>query len=263
MKVYDSSVWVIKHHYFERSVSKLFEPLFNKDLTKTDAQWLSFLVDQGMIPISKHTKKDWMSWRRRLKLEELTDFLLKLKRVFCGPDIDLFLFPLNSEHQKIMEDLGGKNGCSFSAYMLLFWIENLPLMEQKALLLHEYHHIARLYHQKVNERTISLLESMVMEGLAEWEVGNRLGKDYLAPWTTVYSEDEIKDWWFRLYQHRIHLTGRVSHYPFLYGNIDGIPPMMGYQIGYHLVNKYLKQSLNVDSEMILNIPAHHFLTMDS
>lgn len=259
MNIYDSSLWVIRHYYYQMSIADSFERLFKQDRGKTQDDWLAFLIDQGMLPISTMTKTGWIKWRRRLNMTEHTSFIKKLKDDFSGPDIDLYIFPLNRSHKKIMNDLDGKNGCSFQTYVLLFWKDDLTLIKQKALLLHEYHHIARLHHQGVNERTISLLESMIMEGLAEWEVQKRLGDDYLAPWTTLYGEEEILQWWNRLYKGNLQMTGRTFHYPFLYGEMKGIPPLMGYQIGYFLVSQFMKKNPDHDSLKILKTPAHQFI----
>jgi len=262
MNVFDTSSWVIRHHYYKKAIGESFAQLFNQDRTKSQDEWLSFLVDQGMIPISEGTKNNWLRWRRQLKIMEHTRFIKKLQDVFSGPDIDLYLFPLNRDHKKIMNDLDGKNGCSFKTYVLLFWKDDLPLIKQKALLLHEYHHIARLYHQGENERTIPLLESMIMEGVAEWEVEKRLGKDHLAPWTSMYSEEEMIKWWNRLYKGRLQLRGRTFHHPYLFGDLDGIPPMMGYQIGYYLVSQFMNKHSDQDSLSVLKTPAHQFLRED-
>lgn len=261
MNVYDSSSWVIRHYYYQMSIEDSFKRLFKQDLKKNKDEWFAFLIDQGMIPISEVKRKDWLKWRRKLNVIEHTRFIKNLKDAFSGPDIDLYLFPLNRSHTKIMNDLGGKNGCSFQTYILLFWVDDLALIKQKALLLHEYHHIARLHHQKVNEETITLLESMIMEGLAEWEVQKRMGKDHLAPWTSLYKEEEIKEWWNRLYKRNLQLTGRTFHYPYLYGDIDGIPPLMGYQVGYYLVKQYMNMNKNsyVDSLAALKTPAYQFI----
>ncbi|PYZ93520.1 hypothetical protein CR194_10145 [Salipaludibacillus keqinensis] len=259
MKIFDSSSWVIRHFYQHVPVDKAFASLFNHDKAKSVRDWFYFLEDQGMLPLSRKTKRDWIKWRKSLNKEELTTFLLALKKDFSGPDADVFLFPLNQAHQRIMKELGGKNGCSFPSHILLFWKDTLPVVEQKAVLLHEYHHVARLYYQEVNEGTISLLESMIMEGLAEWEVQTRLGSACLAPWTSLYNENELLTWWEKVFRNNIHLKGRAYHYPFLYGGEKGLPPLIGYQLGYYLVQSYMKDKGGQSSLTMLKTSAEHFL----
>ncbi|WP_416151260.1 DUF2268 domain-containing protein [Salipaludibacillus sp. HK11] len=259
MNIYDSSSWVIRYFHYKIPIIEAFSTLFREDRTKSKDEWLYFLIDQGMVPITSEMKREWIKWRQQLDIAELTGFIKTIKHEFSGPNANLYLFPLNRSHKKIMEDLDGKNGCTFPNYVLLFWKEQLVLSKQKALLLHEYHHVARLHHRKETERTISLLESMVMEGLAEWEVKNRLGEDHTAPWTTLYSKQELMKWWHRLFKENINLSGRTLHYPFLFGGIGGSPPWIGYQLGYYIINEFMKYNQKLDSISLLKMPANQFL----
>ena len=58
------------------------------------------------------------------------------------------------------------------------------------MLIHEYHHVCRLHHLKKDQKEYTLLDTMIMEGLAERTVGKYLGTKYLANWTKLYQEDK-------------------------------------------------------------------------
>ncbi len=60
-----------------------------------------------------------------------------------------------------------------------------PLEDEKeleALIIHEYHHVCRMNKITKPIQEYTLLDSMVMEGLAEYTVENYCGKNYNAKW---------------------------------------------------------------------------------
>jgi uncharacterized protein YjaZ len=260
VKLYDTSSWVLRYHLDKIPLSKAFQPLLDKDKTKIKEEWFNFLMSQGMMPVSLKTKRDWMVWRKNINLTNLKKHMLDLKKEFMGPEIDIFIFPLNQRHTNIMEELDGKNGCTFPDYIIAFWKDSLPEKDQKALLLHEYHHACRIKYQRIKESSITLLESMIMEGLAEWEVQTRLGTEYSAPWTKRYPSKKVETWWKDIYSKNINLRGRQNHADLLYGSRKGIPPLMGYQIGYEIISNYLKYEQSSDSRVLLEMKDHQFLT---
>jgi uncharacterized protein YjaZ len=260
VRLFDTSSWVLRHHLDKIPLSKAFQQLFDKDKTKIKEEWFGFLMSQGMMPVSAGTKRDWLEWRKNINLIDLKEHMLDLRKEFSGPAIDIFLFPLNQRHTNIMEELDGKNGCTFPNYIIAFWKDSLPGNDQKALLLHEYHHACRIKYQRINETSITLLESMIMEGLAEWEVQTRLGKEYSAPWTKRYSREKVETWWKEIYSKNIGLRGRQNHADLLYGSRKGIPPLMGYQLGYEIVSNYFKGDQTSDSRGLLEMKDFQFLT---
>lgn len=85
-----------------------------------------------------------------------------------------------------------KNGYSFEDKMFLFLPANISDEELEALFVHEYHHICRL--KKTGKRVLehTLLDSIIMEGLAEHAVLDYCGKQYLLRWNSLYSTEALE-----------------------------------------------------------------------
>lgn len=247
MPIIDTTAW-LKYIYnekgFHRKENKIppFNRLMNHYPSWEKMKWLQLLVENGMPPASIKGKTMWEKWAKRdFAHNVLTTLFMELKESFVGPDVDVFPFPMNEDHHDLMEIMNKKNGLSFKSLILLFFHESLKKEEIEALLIHEYHHAARLYHRRKNEMTVSLLESIVMEGLAEFEVERRLGKEFVSPWMGLYKEEELLQWWHRSIKNKRSLKGRSRQLPYIYGGKYGIPQWLGYSLGYSLVHSYIKK----------------------
>ncbi|UCZ51962.1 DUF2268 domain-containing protein [Bacillus shivajii] len=243
MPVIHTTEWMLQliqesdHRRGDESIPR-FSKLFEQIPEWTDDQWIAFLYQNGLKPIHLMTRKKLAQWHQTMKLNKLERHWQKLKEEFSGPDAKIFIFPVNDDHSVIMESLRGKNGVSFPTFLLLFYSEDIPLKEKLALLTHEYHHVCRLHYQNHTEESVSLLESMIMEGLAEIEVERTLGEEYKAPWTNIYTTDEIKHWWKYVLEKRKDLIGRRNHHIYMFGGKYGIPKWIGYRTGYEIVKSY-------------------------
>ncbi len=223
----------------------------------TEEGWLEFLYRNGLKPLHSMTKKDVAIWYRKLAIPQIEKHFKQLCQTFSGPDVDIFIFPIDQNNTWLMKNLKGKNGLSFPNFILLFIGEHLTLNEKLALLTHEYHHVCRLHHQKNSEATVSLLESMIMEGLAENEVKRMVGKQYLAPWTKVYTIEEVKHWWRYLLSNKKDVIGRNNHQIYMFGEKFGIPKWIGYAAGYEIVKSYVEQNnKKADPQTLLKIKAN-------
>ena len=105
-----------------------------------------------------------------------------------GPDIPIYLFPI-SQHANFFsrrtENL--KGGVSFPDKMFLFVSDKLNTKELEALFVHEYHHVCRLNHQSKKFEEYTLLDSIIIEGLAEKEqMDIYIGKTSY-PWKPIVS----------------------------------------------------------------------------
>ncbi|MFA9555820.1 DUF2268 domain-containing protein [Evansella sp. AB-rgal1] len=259
MPIIQTRVWL--KHLFEgvsnRGLKKIppFQRLMSHYPKWEKEEWLPFLYQQGMLPIITSTKDEWDSWQKNYPSKGLVSFYEKIKTDFQGPDVDVFIFPINSHNENLEKVLKGKNGISFPDFILLFFHEDVSLSNRKALLLHEYHHACRLYYQKNDEKSVTLLESMLMEGLAEWEVKRNLGERYVTPWMTIYKKDFILTWWKRTLKERMDVRGRKNHLPYLFGGIQGFPKWLGYATGYEIVSSYMEKFPNKTTIELLKIPA--------
>ncbi|RKL67742.1 hypothetical protein CR203_10375 [Salipaludibacillus neizhouensis] len=262
IKLIDSSISGMKYYIENIPFKEAFAKIIPYNPNLSTEEWFNFLLDQGMNPLTEDTKLEWLQWRRKLNKPQIKNLLEDLQKDFSGPNVDIILFPLNKEHST-MNDLGGKNGCSFPKFILLFWHESVTNNHLQSLLIHEYHHVARIFHQSQDEQKITLIESMIMEGLAEWEVLSRLGENYQAPWTKLYADHVLEKWWYDVYREHFSIRGRIHHQLLLFGGRDGIPRWLGYQLGYYIVNKYFKHNQHGSAYSRLLISPSEFLTVMS
>lgn len=97
----------------------------------------------------------------------------KLKSWLKGPDVPIFILLSDSYNRTVQEEYNGKAGLSMRHVIFLFVCGRNSVEELKALLTHEYHHICRLHQIETKETEYTLLDTMIMEGLAEQAVYER------------------------------------------------------------------------------------------
>ncbi|WP_088033365.1 DUF2268 domain-containing protein [Evansella clarkii] len=209
-----------------------FPSLLRKD-------WLALLYKQGMLPAGERFKQEWQEWEEQVPMKLLQEKYNEYKTLFEGPEIDVYLFPVNTSDRKFMKTMKGRNGLTFNSFIFLFFHKDIAPEELSALLLHEYHHACRLDYHHLNEQNISLLESMVMEGLAETEVKRIVGEEYVAPWMIMYDQEFLRRWWERKIKNKLNIIGRKRQMQYLYGGKYGFPKWLGYAIGYKITESYI------------------------
>ncbi|MCP8615734.1 DUF2268 domain-containing protein [Salirhabdus salicampi] len=181
----------------------------------------------------------------------------KLRKIWRGPNIPIFIFLADGNNRKIRKEFNGKSGIAFKDKLFLFLSKTNTETEIKALLTHEYHHVCRVSAYAKKEKDYVLLDSIIMEGLAEQAVYERYGKKYMASWTTYYTENELSEMWRKLVRPNCQLpTLHPKHNTLLYG-LQFYPNMLGYCVGYYLVKKY-QEERKLTSKQLLTINADEF-----
>lgn len=242
MSVVQTDKWLEKHYTDPIKLCAQLEEYFDQVSAKDIHQYLSFYGMYLKPSIPKNKIIESMNaldvWNMIRKEENL------LRKEWSAPSIPIFIFPSEKRNRKLMRDSGGKSGVAFKDKLFLFVSEHLTKSEIQALFTHEYNHIARLHHYRKKEQT--LLDSIVLEGLAENAVRERLGEKYLASWTTYYSETQLENMWKKLLLPSIHQKkSNPKHDTLLFG-LKLYPKMVGYAVGYHIVKRYIvKYELNV------------------
>jgi uncharacterized protein YjaZ len=155
-----------------------------------------------------------------------------LKKRWGGPDIPIYIFPLTQE-----QNITNKNGVAYPDALFLF-IGELEREELKALFAHEYNHVCRLCYLNKSLREVTLLDSLILEGLAECAVEEIYGSKWLAPWLRNYSLEKMVAIWKSDFLPNINVQGLNNHVEFLYGG--KLPPWIGYCIGYEIVRTYIQ-----------------------
>jgi uncharacterized protein YjaZ len=181
---------------------------------------------------------------------------LLLQKVWEGPNIPVFIFPSDKNNRKLKQDFNGKSGLAFKDKLLLFISEDNMEKEIRALFTHEYNHVCRLSKFQKNEEDYVLLDTIILEGLAENAVRERLGEEFLATWTSYYSNEELNKMWKNLVlPNKNVLKNDLKHQNILYGS-RFYPKMLGYCVGHYLVKNYIEATKKTSKDL-LNIKTDH------
>lgn len=173
-----------------------------------------------------------------------------LRDMWEGPDIPIFIFPSDHTNEIIMKEFNGRSGLAFKDKLFLFLSEENEEEEIKSLLTHEYNHVCRLYHYPLQEDSYTLLDTIILEGLAEHAVRERYGEDYLAAWTSLYPDEKVREMWETCFEpNRTILKSDRKHHQLLYGSSLG-HKMAGYAVGYYLVKAYMERHRFTTKELL-------------
>ncbi len=181
-----------------------------------------------------------------------------LQKEWSGPQIPIFIFPADETNPKIKREFNGKSGLAFKDKLFLFFSSHNTDSEIKAVLTHEYNHVCRLKKYKKNEAEFTLLDTVILEGLAENAVREQCGSTNLAGWTKYYSDEELQKIVQQLIIPNRNLKrNERKHSDLLYGK-RFYPTMAGYCAGYYLVRNYL-ESNNQQTKTILGMDSREFV----
>ncbi|WP_040204531.1 DUF2268 domain-containing protein [Neobacillus jeddahensis] len=196
------------------------------------------LLNFGMYRPSRSSRKNVQMMLEKKVWEQVDRLYSKYKSKWNGPDIPIFLFPVAQTGDFFMREKKSKAGVSYPDKMFLFLSYYEDPKEMEALLVHEYHHVCRMNRlaKKIDDYT--LLDSIIIEGLAEYAVLKNCGRTYLANWCTLYSEDEISTFWTRFLKTQLDTKkSEREHDELLFGG-GSVPKLLGYAVGYHLIRKF-------------------------
>ncbi|MEX3747875.1 MULTISPECIES: DUF2268 domain-containing protein [Lysinibacillus] len=188
------------------------------------------LQQQGLF--QPHEKIDIKKLKEQNVWEVVQKEFIYLKKRWSGPNIPIYIFPITQE-----QTMTNKNGVAYPNALFLF-IGELEKEELKALFAHEYNHVCRLQYLNKTLDEVSLLDSLILEGLAECAVEEIYGDQWLAPWLSYYSLDKMLKIWKKRFLPQINIQGLDNHIEFLYGG--KLPKWIGYCIGYEIVRSYIK-----------------------
>ncbi|WP_210471542.1 DUF2268 domain-containing protein [Sporosarcina sp. 6E9] len=192
---------------------------------------------------------NWADLRNQVKILEqrkiwkiVEQEYLFLKNLWKGPEVAIYIYPLNTVTLHRNEKAPTKNGLAYKGALFLFITEGLRIEEIKALLAHEYNHVCRLNYLGLATETIPLKDSLIIEGFGEFAVKELYGERWLAPWTDFYSFKESKGIWTKHFIPNLNLRGTKNHQLYLYGKTRSpFPKWIGYHIGYQIVDSFHRQ----------------------
>jgi uncharacterized protein YjaZ len=189
------------------------------------------------------------------KVEQLFQ---KYKKKWNGPDIPVFLFPIAQSRGFFLREEKSKAGVSFPDKMFLFLSHYEDPKEIEALFVHEYHHVCRLRMLNKKMEDYTLLDSIIIEGLAEYAVLINCGREYLANWCRMYTEREISSFWDKYLKKQLgKKKNERAHDELLYGG-GRIPNLLGYAVGFSVVENFYKNH-NYSTKLSFISPALNYL----
>ncbi|MDT8859640.1 DUF2268 domain-containing protein [Alkalihalobacillus sp. MEB130] len=243
---------------FECQRDLIIEPLSPIFSTKDLLGLHHYLIQMGLFLPDQSIQVEYEKWNETLPWFTIQKQFLKLKEKWDGPDVKIYILPMNQQNHFLKDELGGKTGLSLEKAIILFIDSTTNEKDLLALITHEYHHICRLQSMKENEETVTLLESIVMEGLAEFAVKEELGVESCASWTHRYDHVWSDEWFNRWIRPNLQTKGRKNYLHVLYGSTEQkIPLWLGYYTGYKLIQSATNELDN--TVQLLPVKADTFL----
>lgn len=219
----------------------------------------NLLLKYGMYRPGWRTQKNLESMIENNIWNQVEKIFFKYKTKWSGANIPIFIFPLEQKGGIFFrQEVRNKAGVSFPDKMFLFLSHYDDPKELEALIVHEYHHVCRLRALNKKMEDYTLLDSIIIEGLAEYAVLKNCGKEYVANWCHIYSERELSLFWNHFLKKQLgkKKTERI-HDELLYGG-GRIPALLGYAAGYNIVRNFFK-SENYSTKLSFSIPAANFI----
>lgn len=219
------------------------------------------LLEYGMYHPSRQTWDTVDALKRGKAWDKVKGFHEFYQKKWSGPDIPIFIFPVEQSHGLFTRQEKGKSGVSYPDKLFLFLSKMDDLKELEALFIHEYHHVCRLNSLKGNMEDYTLLDSIIIEGLAEYTVLKNCGKKYLANWCNMYEKSQMKIMWNKYLKNNLDCKKNERiHKHLLYGS-GGIPKLLGYAVGFELVKKYY-ETRRFSTKLSFSISSKEFIDIE-
>ncbi|GAA4057214.1 DUF2268 domain-containing protein [Amphibacillus indicireducens] len=234
---------------------ELIEPIraYFPDWTCRDIQ--TTLLKHGLFNPANSTQiilKKWLDQDYRTIVESHFN---DLQKEWSGPDLSIFLFPIDVLKQNTHEFDQHISGLGFSDKIFLFCDWQTSKKWLYATLAHEYSHSIRLQKLHGNDPNIRLKDTLILEGIAEC-ITRKLYDISLLP-KSVQVNDELKGAFEKWIKPHLDISiNHPLHHHLIYG-IDPIPKYLGYSIGAYLVGQWFAtQQIKVNE--LIYIPTDDF-----
>ncbi|MFD2443183.1 DUF2268 domain-containing protein [Bacillus sp. CGMCC 1.16607] len=200
-----------------------------------------YLCQFGMYRPTKDCQTTYEELIKNKTWEKVQSYFQKYKKEWNGPDIPIYIFPIGNRNGLFFKSNNSKSGVSFQDKLFLFLSNVKDDKEIEALFVHEYHHVCRMNGLKKSISEYTLLDSLIMEGLAEDAVHEHLGKQYTASWSKELSDEHFQQYWKKYLKEHLAVKKSDSLHDHLLFGKGLVPNMLGYTCGYHLVRTYKKK----------------------
>ncbi|MCP6682919.1 DUF2268 domain-containing protein [Bacillus nakamurai] len=233
-------------------------PLFSGAKKKEWRPILGTLQNHGMF----RNMKDGLFTINQLKEKGCFSHIQKeesyLKEKWGGPDVPIIVLPVDERNRRIRLEFGSKSGLAFRDKMFLFLSSDSSNSAVSAIMTHEYNHVCRLEHVTKDEKDDTLLDIIMMEGLAEYAVYERFGSSLTGEWTSYYTPEQLQILFEKRIKPNLGLKRDSRMFSQLLYGKGYVPSMLGYAVGFDIVKKYLTANKKTVEEA-LSIPSKTFL----
>lgn len=256
MSVIDTDKWLLEAYDQPIKICENLRELFGG---ASASEIYDYLLQYGMYDPLTVEKNRILKLQKNNVWRMVQNEAKILQRLWEGPDIPIFIFPSDTSNEIMNIEFNGKSGLSFKDKLFLFISEKNNEAEIRSLLTHEYNHVCRLTYYPKQEDNYTLFDTIILEGLAENAVRERVGKDFLSSWTTLYKDKELLKMWQKLIVPNLTiLKTDPKYYELLYGS-SLYPKMAGYSVGYFLVDTFMKINLLPSKDLLSIEPFQFFL----
>jgi uncharacterized protein YjaZ len=125
--------------------------------------------------------------------------------------------------------------------------------EFKSTIAHELHHAVRFKNPGYGTK---LLEALISEGLAD-HFDTEVNNTPLQLWNRALNEEELEK--FNNLAKKEYFSENYNHAEWFFGSSKDIPRWTGYNLGFYLVEKYLKVHPDKKASTLYNAKAEEFL----
>ncbi|WP_433748907.1 DUF2268 domain-containing protein [Falsibacillus pallidus] len=229
--------------WLEMNINKPGEILKKIDGSLDDEkQFYKYLRSFGMYQPSRGAEECYKKLVEDEVWTKIQAMFKKYKKLWNGIDINIAILPIDVQNRGLMRETRGRSGIAFHDFIYLFFSPQKDDKEYESLFVHEYHHAVRLNHFKKEMGDYTLLDSLMFEGLAEHAVKEYCGKEYLAAWCHSRGEKQLEGYWEKWFKNKLGLKkDEQAHDDILFGR-RGYPKLLGYSMGYYLVEQFKKEN---------------------
>lgn len=239
MGVVETDKWLRQLYHRPAAICEKFKAHFKG---ASAAEIYNYLAYHGMYQPENNGAAIVRQLQNLHVWEIVKNEFLCCKKEWDGPDVPIYIFPSDSGNLLIQNEFNGKAGLAFKDQLFLFVSPRNSETEIRSLFIHEYNHVCRLTKYPKEEADYVLLDTIILEGLAENAVREKFGHKYVSSWAFSYSNDEMEKIWRQyVYPHRNLKKTKQQHQEILYGS-RVYPKMSGYCVGYYLVKQYLEKT---------------------
>ncbi|MCU9612345.1 DUF2268 domain-containing protein [Caldibacillus lycopersici] len=196
-----------------------------------------YFIQYGMTPFLEEKERIILMQEKKIwDIVQQEEHVLQ--KQWDGPNIPIFIFPSDHLNSQLVMEHNGMSGIAFQDKLFLFIAEHQTEKEIRSLFTHEYSHVCRLKSYPKNQQDYVLLDTIILEGIAEYAVYERHGLDGLSNWTNRYNKDQLKNMWEQIVLPNKNIPIHDhKHQHLLYG-LHSYPSMLGYCVGFYLVRNY-------------------------